>query len=153
MVFFIIVGSISFSRILATSGAITELANIVVSMQIHPIMIVIATQIILIFLGCFMDCSSIIMITAPLFFPIIGALGYDQLWYAVLCLINIQLGMITPPFGLDMFTMKAIAPSDVTMGDVFKSSMPFLYMGFSMMALIMIFPVIATWLPSVMSKG
>jgi tripartite ATP-independent transporter DctM subunit len=153
MVFFIVVGSISFSRILATTGAISTLVQFATTMQVHPILIIIATQIILIFLGCFMDPSSIVMITAPLFFPMVLALGYDTLWFAVISLINIQLGLITPPFGLDVFTMKAISPKDTTLGDCFKSSMPFLYMGFAMMAFIMIFPPLALWLPGVMSKG
>ena len=152
MVFFIVVGSISFSRILATTGAISTLVQFAAHLAINPIFIIIATQIVLLFLGCFMDPASIVMISAPLFFPIVAALGYDTLWFAVISLINIQLGLITPPFGLDVFTMKAIAPKDVTLGDVFKSSMPFLYMGFGMMVLIMIFPAIALWLPGIAAK-
>ncbi len=149
MVFFIVVGSISFSRILASTGAISTLVQFATSLQINPIIIVIATQIILLFLGCFMDPASIVMITAPLFFPLIRALGYDGVWFGVLSVLNIQLGLITPPFGLDVFTMKAIAPKDVTLGDVFRSSMPFLYLGIAMMVMILVFPPLATWLPSV----
>jgi TRAP-type mannitol/chloroaromatic compound transport system permease large subunit len=96
-----------------------------------------------------MDPASIVMITAPLFFPLVRALGYDTLWFAVLSLMNIQLGLISPPFGLDVFTMKAIAPPDVTLGDVFRSSIPFLLMGLVVMILIIIIPEIATWLPSI----
>jgi tripartite ATP-independent transporter DctM subunit len=152
MVFFIVVGSISFSRILATSGAISTLVQFATTLNIHPIYIIIATQIILLFLGAFMDPASIVMITAPLFFPLVRALDYDTLWFAVISLMNIQLGLITPPFGLDVFTMKAIAPADVTLGDTFRSSMPFLALGLIMMALIMIFPSIATWLPGLSSR-
>jgi tripartite ATP-independent transporter DctM subunit len=150
MVFFIVVGSISFSRILATTGAITGLISWATGLDIHPIMLVIATQLILIFLGAFMDPASIVMITVPVFFPLIKALGYDTLWYAVISLINIQLGLISPPFGMDCFTMKAIAPPDVTLGDVFRSSIPFMLLGFITMALIMIFPQIGLFLPSLM---
>ena len=152
MVFFIVVGSISFSRILATTGAITTLVDFATTLSVHPIFIIIATQIILLFLGAFMDPASIVMITAPLFFPLVRALGYDTLWFAVISLLNIQLGLITPPFGLDVFTMKAIAPSDVSLGDVFRSSMPFLAMGILMMILIIAFPPIATWLPGMGAK-
>jgi tripartite ATP-independent transporter DctM subunit len=152
MVFFIVVGSISFSRILATSGAISTLVQFATTLNIHPIYIIIATQIILLFLGAFMDPASIVMITAPLFFPLVRALDYDTLWFAVISLMNIQLGLITPPFGLDVFTMKAIAPADITLGDTFRSSMPFLALGLIMMALIMIFPSIATWLPGLSSR-
>lgn len=152
MVFFIVVGSISFGRLLATTGAISTLVQLATNIKIHPLFIIMATQLILIFLGCFMDPASIVMITAPLFFPLIRALGYDTLWFAVISLINIQLGLISPPFGLDVYTMKAIAPSDVTLGDVFKSSMPFFGLGILVMVLIMIFPQIALWLPSLMAK-
>jgi tripartite ATP-independent transporter DctM subunit len=152
MVFFIVVGSISFSRILATTGAISTLVQFATTVSIPSIFIIIATQIILLFLGCFMDPASIVMITAPLFFPLAKALGYDTLWFAVISLLNIQLGLITPPFGLDVFTMKAIAPPDVTLGDVFRSSMPFLGMGLVMMVLIMVFPAIATWLPGMSAR-
>ncbi len=150
MIFFIVVGSISFSRILATTGAITGLISWATGLNINPIMLVIATQLILIFLGAFMDPASIVMITVPVFFPLVKALGYDTLWYAVISLINIQLGLISPPFGMDCFTMKAIAPSDVTLGDVFKSTMPFMFLGFLTMALIMIFPQIGLFLPNLM---
>jgi tripartite ATP-independent transporter DctM subunit len=152
MVFFIVVGSISFSRILATTGAITTLVQFATSLEVHPLFIIIATQIILLFLGAFMDPASIVMITAPLFFPLVRALGYDTLWFAVISLMNIQLGLITPPFGLDVFTMKAIAPTDVSLGDVFKSSMPFLFMGIVVMVLILFVPPIATWLPGLSAK-
>jgi TRAP-type mannitol/chloroaromatic compound transport system permease large subunit len=133
------VGSISFSRILATSGAISTLVHFASTLSIPSIFVIIATQLILLMLGCFMDPASIVMITAPLFFPLVRALGYDTLWFAVISLMNIQLGLITPPFGLDVFTMKAIAPPDVTLRDTFRSSMPFLAMGLVMMALIMAF--------------
>jgi tripartite ATP-independent transporter DctM subunit len=152
MVFFIVVGSISFGRILATTGAISTLVHWATGLNIHPIFLIIATQLILVFLGAFMDPASIVMITAPLFFPLVKALGYDTLWFAVLSLMNIQLGLISPPFGLDCFTMKAIAPEGVTLGDVFRSSLPFMMLGFLTMALIMIFPQIGLWLPNLMER-
>jgi len=152
MVFVIIVGSISFGRILASSGALKGIVNLAISLPVHPILIIIATQLVVVFLGCFIDPGSIVMITMPMFMPIISALGYDKLWYGTLLLINIQLGLITPPFGLDCYTMKALAPPDVSLSDVFRSSMPFLSLGFLVMALIMVFPQIALWLPSLMAK-
>jgi tripartite ATP-independent transporter DctM subunit len=152
MVFFIVVGSISFARILATTGAISTLVQWSTTLPVHPMVIIVATQIVLLFLGCFMDPASIVMISAPLFFPIVNSLGYDPIWFAVISLINIQLGLITPPFGLDVFTMKALSPPNVTLGDAFKHSMPFLFMGFALMVLIFIFPAIATWFPSIAAK-
>jgi len=152
MVFFIVVGSISFSRILATTGAITELVDLTTGLDINPIWIIILTQIILIFCGMFMDPASIVMITAPIFFPLAQALGYDLIWFGVISLLNIQLGLISPPFGLDVYTMKAVAPKDVSLGTVFRSSMPYLGLGLLLMVLLLFVPEIATWLPSVTGK-
>jgi tripartite ATP-independent transporter DctM subunit len=149
MVFFIVVGSISFSRILATTGAINELIHLATNADIAPIFIIIFTQIVLLILGMFMDPASIVMITAPIFFPLCKSLGYDMLWFAVLSLINIQLGLISPPFGLDVYTMKAVAPKDVSLGTVFRSSIPYMLLGFLLMVLIFIFHPLATWLPSI----
>lgn len=152
MVFMIIVGSISFSRILASSGAIAGLVNLAVSLPVPPMIIIIATQLVVVFLGCFMDPASIVMISVPMFMPIVSALGFDPVWYATLLIINIQLGLITPPFGLDCYTMKAMIPPDISIGDVFRSSMPFLGIGFLVMLLIMVFPQIVLWLPGMMVR-
>jgi tripartite ATP-independent transporter DctM subunit len=152
MVFFIVVGSISFSRILATTGAITELVDMTTNLEVNPIWIIILTQIILIFCGMFMDPASIVMITAPIFFPLASALGYDLIWFGVLSLLNIQLGLISPPFGLDVYTMKAVAPHDVSLGTVFRSSLPYMGLGFLLMLMILFIPSLATWLPSVTGK-
>jgi tripartite ATP-independent transporter DctM subunit len=152
MVFVIIVGSISFGRILASSGALKGIVSVALSLPVHPIFIIIATQLVIVFLGCFIDPGSIVMITVPMFMPIISALGYDKLLFGTIMVTNIQLGLITPPFGLDCYTMKALAPPDVSLTDVFKSSMPFMTLGFFVIALIMVFPEIALWLPSLMAK-
>jgi TRAP-type mannitol/chloroaromatic compound transport system permease large subunit len=145
----IVTGATAFSRILAYSGAITGLAELATTLPVTPMAIIIVTQVVVLIMGCFMDPAGIIMITCPIFMPIVAALGFDTLWYAVILLLNIQLGLITPPFGLDCFMLKTIAPSDISTGDVFRSSMPFLFIGFIVMALIMVFPQIVLWLPSI----
>jgi tripartite ATP-independent transporter DctM subunit len=150
MVLMIIVSSVSFGRILATSGAISGLINLATNMPVHPLVIIILMEVVVLFLGCFMDPGSIIMITLPMFMPIVSALGFDTVWFAVITLLCVQLGLITPPFGVDVFTMKALAPPDVTLGDVSRSSMPFLAIGIIVVVLIFIFPQIALWLPSIM---
>jgi tripartite ATP-independent transporter DctM subunit len=149
MVLMIMTASLSFSRILVSSGAIAGLVNLSTTLDVPSIVIVIATQVVVIFLGCFMDPASIVMIAVPIFFPIVQALGFDMLWYSILLLINIQLGLITPPFGLDVYTMKALSPPDVSLGDVFRGSTPFLAIGFLLMVIIFVYPPLVTWLPSV----
>jgi tripartite ATP-independent transporter DctM subunit len=149
MVLMIMTASVSFGRILAFSGAVAGLTEFTTSLALPPIVIIILTQIVVLILGCFMDPASIVMITAPIFMPIVSALGYNTVWYSVILLIDLQLGLITPPFGLDAYTMKALAPPGVTLGDVFRSTTPFLCLGLLGVVLIIIFPSIALWLPSV----
>jgi tripartite ATP-independent transporter DctM subunit len=150
MVLMIMTASLSFSRILVSSGAIAGLVNLSTTLPVHPMVIVVFTQLVVVFLGGFMDPASIVMIAVPIFFPIIQALGFDMLWYAILLLINVQLGLVTPPFGLDVYTMKALSPPDVSLGDVFRASTPFLAIGFLLMVVIFVYPPLVTWLPGVM---
>uniref|UniRef100_A0A7C2K4L7 TRAP transporter large permease subunit n=1 Tax=candidate division WOR-3 bacterium TaxID=2052148 RepID=A0A7C2K4L7_UNCW3 len=152
MVFIIIVGAISFSRLLASSGAIRGLLDLSLSLNVSPLVIVILSQIAVMIMGCFMDVGSIVMIVGPVLVPMMKSLGFDVVWYGTILLLNIQLGLITPPFGLDVYTLKALAPPDITTEDVFKSSMPFFFIGVGVMALILLFPEIATWLPSFMKQ-
>jgi tripartite ATP-independent transporter DctM subunit len=148
MVFFIVVGSISFGRLLATSGAVTGLVDWATGLDVSPLLIVAFTQVVLLTLGCFMDPASIVMITAPIFFPMIRALGFDMLWFATLSLLSVQLGLISPPFGLDVYTMKALAPQ-YSLGQVFKSSMPYFAMGLLLLVFIFFVPQLALWLPGI----
>ncbi|MEM0488513.1 MAG: TRAP transporter large permease subunit [Candidatus Bathyarchaeia archaeon] len=136
MVFMIMVGAISFSRLLASSGAIRGLLDVLMHQQVSPLLIVVLSQLAVIVMGCFMDVGSIVMITGPVLVPIMKSLGIDVVWYGTILLLNIQLGLITPPFGLDVYTLKAMAPPEVTTEDVFKSSMPFFGMGILVMAMI-----------------
>ncbi len=151
MILMIIVGSISFSRILSSSGAIAGLVNMSTSLDVPPMLIIIATQVVVLILGCFLDPASIIMVTIPMFMPIVNALHFNVVWFGCITLINIQLGLITPPFGLDCYTLKALVPG-VTVGEVFRSTIPFLGMGAFVIALIMVFPQIVLWLPTFMAR-
>jgi len=150
MIFMIIAAAISFSRLLSFSGAITGLVKLASGLPVAPMLIIIASQVLVVFMGMFMGPNSIIMITLPIFMPIVLAFGFDAVWFGVIMLINVQLGLISPPFGMDCYVMKGIAPPGVTVGDVFRSAMPFLGLGLVAMAIIMAFPQVALWLPSVM---
>ena len=149
MVFFIVVGSISFGRLLATSGAVTGLVDFATGLDVSPLVIVAFTQVILLILGCFMDPASIVMITAPIFFPMVKELGFDMLWFATISLLSVQLGLISPPFGLDVYTMKALSPPHITLGQVFKASMPYFGMGLLLLLVLFFVPEISLWLPGI----
>jgi tripartite ATP-independent transporter DctM subunit len=147
MVFMIIAGSSTFSNILAYTGASKGLLGLVEGLQIHPILILIGMQVIIGFMGCFMDSISIMMICLPVFMPISTALGFDPLWFGVLMLINIEMGQMTPPFGMLLFVMKGVASEDVTIEKIMWASIPYIIFDIIVMAMIIAWPGLALWLP------
>lgn len=152
MALIIITASMTFSRLLATTGFVSSLTSYIRDIQPPAWAVVLGTQLIVVFMGMFMDPTSIAMICVPLFKPLIDAVGYDQLVYATMLVLNIQLGLITPPFGLDVYTTKAVAPEEITLGDVFRASLPFLLMGYGIMIVLHFCPSLATWLPMTMRE-
>ncbi len=147
MIFMIIAGAVSFARILSYSGAIKGLIDLSIGLPVDPILIIIASQAVVVFMGMFMEPAGIILITMPIYVPVVATLNFDLVWFGVLMLINVQLGLISPPFGSDCYIMKGVAPPGVTVGDVFGSAMPFLILGLLAMAIIIAFPQVALWLP------
>jgi TRAP-type mannitol/chloroaromatic compound transport system permease large subunit len=97
-----------------------------------------------------LDVVSIMMITLPIFVPVVVSLGYDPIWFAVLFLLNIEMAGTSPPFGLSLFVMKGVAPKDTSMADIYWAALPFIALDLIAMAVIMIFPKIALWLPAIM---
>ncbi len=146
----IISGSTTFSQILAFSGASRALAEFAISFPMAPIMIIIAMQVLLIFLGMFMGSVPMIMITMPIFMPIVTALEFNPVWFGVITLINMEMSATTPPVGMSLFVMKGVAPPGTTMGDIYKAGLPFLGGDLLTIILILLFPPIALWLPSLM---
>jgi tripartite ATP-independent transporter DctM subunit len=147
MILMIIGGAQAFSQILAFTGASAGLAGFATTLPVSPILVIIMMQLIILFLGCLMDVVSIMMITLPIFIPVVRQLGYDDVWFSVVYLINIEIAGISPPFGLSLFVMKGAAPKDTTMDDVYKAALPFIMCSLLAMTLIMAVPQIALWLP------
>jgi len=150
MLFLIIAGARAFSQILSYSGASQGLSELATGLPVAPIAIVIAMQVIILFLGGFMDVVAIMMITLPIFVPVILTLGFDPVWFAVIFLLNIEMAGTSPPFGLGLFVMKGVAPPDTTMGDIYRAALPFLGCDLIAMALIIAFPELTLWLPGLM---
>ena len=107
-------------------------------------------SVVLVIMGMFLEPASIIMITLPVFMPVVHTLGFNPVWFAIVMLINIQLGMLSPPFGMSLFVMKGVAPPDTTMGDVYRAALPFFALNLVGMAFIIAFPALALWLPGLM---
>jgi len=110
--------------------------------------IIIGTQVVFLVMGCFLDPFAIVMISAPIYVPIIHFLGFDPTWFGILFVINMEMAYLTPPFGFNLFYMKGVAPKDTTMGDIYRSSTPFVLLQILGLAIIMIIPDIALWLPN-----
>lgn len=150
MLFLIMGGATAFSQILSFSGATTGITELATGINVAPMFIIILMQIIILFLGGFLDVVSIMMITLPIFIPVIETLGFDPIWFAVIFLINIEMAGISPPFGLSLFVMKGVAPGETTMGDIYRAALPFIGLSIIAMAMVMAFPRIALWLPGLM---
>lgn len=150
MMFMILTGSTAFSQLLAFTGASKGLVNAVVGFHMSPLVIVIAMQALMVILGTFMEQVSIMMITFPMFLPLVNAMGFDLIWFGLLVLINMEIGMKTPPFGLCLFVMRGVAPPGITTMDIYKSVVPFIMIDLAAMLVIMFFPSIALFLPGLM---
>lgn len=151
-ILFIIVGATTFSQVLSFSGVVNGLVSLVTGLGLSVNALVIAMLLILLFLGCFVDQVSMMLITLPFFMPLIQRYDVDLIWFGVLFLICMQLGLLTPPFGLLLFTMKGVAPPAITMHQVYMAAMPYIAMSLLILILIFLFPVIATWLPELLSR-
>ena len=149
MIFLIIAGARGFSQILAYVGATQAMAQFVLQLPVHPLVIMGIMQVVLLILGCFMDSAAIILLTMPIFVPAIISLGFDPVWFGAISVLNIEVGLITPPFGVALYTMKAVAPDKYTMSDVISSAVPFIFLQVLAIGLCMIFPWIPLWLPGI----
>jgi len=150
MIFIIISAALAFAQILAFSGASRGLIELALGLPLPPILIIVVMMVVLLILGTFMDVVAMMLVTIPLYMPVIHALGFDPVWFAVIMLLNLEMADVSPPFGLGLFVMKGVAPADTTMGDIYRSVLPFLGCDLIAMILIIAFPTLALWLPGLM---
>ncbi len=147
MILFIIVGATTFSQILSFSGASSGLVEVITQQGLPPLALVAGMMLILLFLGLFVDQVSMMMITLPIFMPLVQKFGIDTVWFGVMFLICMQLGLLLPPHGLLLMTMKGVAPPEVTMAHIFRAVTPYLVLSLLMLALVFFVPAVAVWLP------
>jgi tripartite ATP-independent transporter DctM subunit len=149
MAFLIILGSATFSQILAFSGASSGLISWATTFDVTPMGMLLIMIAIIFFLGCFMDQLSMMLLTAPIFFPLAKTLEFDLTWFGLIMLLSLEIGYTTPPFGLLLFVMKGVAPAGTTMREIYLAAAPFIVCVIALIALIIVFPPIATWLPQI----
>jgi tripartite ATP-independent transporter DctM subunit len=150
VILFIIVGATTFSQILTFSGATNGLVAAIRDAQLSGPVVLAAMMVILLVLGCFIDQVSMMLITLPFFMPLVEIYRFDPVWFGVLFLICMQLGLLTPPFGMLLFTMKSVAPRTISMGQVYRAAMPYAVFGLLMLVVVIFVPRLATWLPAVL---
>jgi tripartite ATP-independent transporter DctM subunit len=149
-ILFIIIGATTFSQVLSFSGATNGIVALVAGQNLSPAALVVGMMLVLLFLGCFIDQVSMMLVTLPFFMPLVQRLHIDPIWFGVLFLICMQLGLLTPPFGLLLFTMKGVAPASITMRQVYLAALPYIAFGLVMLAAIFFWPALATWLPTLL---
>jgi TRAP-type C4-dicarboxylate transport system permease large subunit len=151
MLFMVLAGATAFSQVMAISGAAQGFGQAIVALNLSPLTLLIVFEIVVFILGFPMDGVSIMLILFPIFLPIIKESGIDMILFGLVTLINIELAGRTPPFGMILYVMQAVAPPGTTSMDVWKASIPFCICDVLSIVLILCFPIIALVLPNMMT--
>jgi len=150
MCFLILLGANVFGYFMAVTRIPAELAKFATSLPIHPVLILIFILIVYLFLGCIVDAIAMIVLTIPIFYPVVIELGFNSVWFGVIAVIVMEMALITPPVGMNVFAIAGTA-GDIPMYTIFKGIFPFLIAMIILLAILIIFPQIATFLPSLMT--
>jgi tripartite ATP-independent transporter DctM subunit len=149
MFMWIILAALAFGAVFDGLGAVKAIENLFTNqLNLSPWMILILMQLSFLLMGTFLDDTAMLVIVAPLYVPLVSALGFDLIWYGVLYTITCQIAYMTPPFGYNLFLMRAMAPPEIGIRDIYSSITPFVLVMVLALALVMVFPEIALWLPN-----
>lgn len=148
MIFWIVISASALANFYTAMGAARMIEGMILDLEVNRWLILIAIQIILLLLGMVLDSTGIILITAPIFVPIITALGFDPVWFGILFIVNMEIGFLSPPFGYNLFYIRSVTPPSIRMMDIYRSVLPFIAIMLLAIALCMIFPGIITYLPN-----
>lgn len=151
MILWITIGAKAYVAIFTGLGGANTLMDFIQGLNVHPYLILACMMLLLIFLGTVLDEIGIILLTVPVFLPIVRALGFDEIWFGVLYAITIQTGYISPPFGYTLFYMKGALPAHISMTTVYRGVFPFMLLQVLALCLIAAFPSLVTWLPRMMN--
>lgn len=148
MLMWITIAAVFFSKIYVGLGAGMIVGEMIEDFDLSPYFVIIAMLATYFLLGMFLDDFAIVFITVPLFVPIVRDLGFDTTWFAVLFILSMQSAYLTPPFGYNLFYMRSVAPAEISIGDIYRSAIPFVILQIIGLALVVTFPQIALWLPN-----
>ena len=147
MIFLIFGGAAIFSQFLVLSGVATRTVQLIISMDLPVFGFLCMVAVFYMILGCFLDSISMLSITIPLLHPVLAPMGIDPIWYAVIVILAIEIGMLTPPVGLCVYAAKAVAEKDVALEDIFRGSIPFFVVSVAALAIFILYPPLSTFLP------
>ncbi|WP_308797551.1 TRAP transporter large permease [Agromyces silvae] len=150
MIFLIIASAAIYGRVLAGSGSVTAFVEFITGLTGNPTLLLVIMLVIVIILGLFLESIAIVLLTIPLFMPIVAVAGFDPIWFGIIMIVAIQIGTVTPPFGMSLFVIRQYAPTSMTMGDIYKSALPFIASDLLVIAILIAVPGIVTLLPSLM---
>ena len=151
LIYLIIFGVLIFSFSMGVTGLPARMTAFIESLDLRPLGVIGLLLIMYLALGAVMDSNTVMFVTVPIITPLIAAMNYDLVWWGIVNLIVLETGLITPPFGIHLFVLKSIAGTDVPLGTVYRGVMPFVLADFFKLALVVVFPALALWLPSTMS--
>jgi tripartite ATP-independent transporter DctM subunit len=149
MIFTILIGAILFNNFLILAGVPDLVSAWISELPLGPTAILVVILLLYLVLGCVLDSLAMVLLTIPIVFPIVKALGFDPVWFGIIIVMVVELGLITPPIGMNVFVIKGIA-KDVPLEAIFRGVLPFVVAQIILIALLVMFPQIALWLPSTM---
>ncbi len=147
MIMMIVAGATVFGHFMAVTGIPSAASDFLGSLPVPPTVVMILILVMYLIAGCFMDSLAMVTLTVPILYPTVVALGFDPIWFGVIIVLVVEMGVITPPVGINVYIIKGVAP-DVPMGKIFRGAMAFLVGMIVLAGLLLVFPELATWLPS-----
>ncbi len=146
MIFIILIGALTLNNLMVFSGIAGELASFVSGLNMHPMAVMAVILLIYLFMGCFLDALAMILLTVPIFYPIVTSLGFDPVWFGIIVVMVVELGLITPPIGMNVFVIKGMAP-DVGLNQIYLGVLPFVLAQLVLIIAVFLIPERALWLP------
>jgi tripartite ATP-independent transporter DctM subunit len=152
MLYWLFFGSSALIGVYTLAGGTRLIQEAMTNLPVGPMGVILIMMLIWIILGCFIDWIGILLLTAPIFVPVASKLGFDLVWLGVLFCMNMQISYVSPPFGPAAFYLKGVVPPNITLGDIFRSIVPYMVLQLIALGLVIAFPQIALWLPSTMER-
>jgi tripartite ATP-independent transporter DctM subunit len=149
-IFLLLICAQMYSRMLTISGLASRISEGATTLPVPPWVIIAGFIVVFLILGCIIDSTSIILLTIPIMHPVAVKLGYDPIWFTIVSIVTIEIGLLTPPFGMVVFAMKSSLGDEAKIEEIFAGSTPFMLMLLIALAIILAFPILSTWLPSLM---